>query len=364
MTYKGLWTRTDTTFFKGIGILMIIFHNYFHQGTNLGLENEQGFDPNNLKTFLSYFQTFNPENWIAATFAFLGHYGVQIFILFSAYGLTVQYMKKNSSTKGFVIHELKKIYFLLGFGVLFCIGLAWLSGEPYTVYQVLRKTLFLGSTVSSFLDWKIYNMFSGPFWFFALIIQFYILFPFLYKLGSAFSTRRIWLLFALIFVMIYTLNYLTLYNHFLVFGSILGHLPEAMLGIVMARSRIKNFNWKLILGALVVFIASQSFGAFFPLSFLFVSILLVSMIAWLERVSGKMSKPVVLFIGKISMILFIVNGPLRWFPIFSDFSIQQLFYYIPILFVLSYLLYLVYNSGRKAVFRTQKTSQQRNQFRG
>lgn len=351
-----VFTKTDTTFYKGIGILLIVFHNFFHTPKQFGLENEEWFNPENVHLFLGFFSEFNLTNWISAIFGFLGHYGVQLFILFSAYGLTVQFSRKTTSTLKFVTHRLKKIYFLLFFGIVVNIFIYWAQGQPLSLYDILKKSFLLGTTASSFTNWYLYGMFAGPFWFFALIIQLYVLFPFFYKLITSFDLKKIWIPFVGAYILIYPLHYLTADNHFSLFGNVFGHLPEVFLGIAMAHFQFKSFKKIILLVAAAVFILSQFFEIFFPLSFLMVTVLLLGMVGFLRKNTKGNFEKFILFTGEISMILFIVNGRFRFSNIFSDFSLVQFSYYLPLLFGLSYILYLIYNYlQRNLLFRSSRS---------
>lgn len=344
---QGLFSKIETNFFKGIGILMIVFHNYFHSLPEFALENEAGFSAVNVKLFIKHLVSFDFNNWIGSVFGFLGHYGVQIFILFSAYGLSIQFSKSSQSVTQFVLRRLKKIYFLMFFGIAFCIVLSWLVGNPMSLYDIAKKSFLLGSTISSFSDWYLYGMFTGPFWFFALVIQLYIIFPLCYKIITRFQKEKIWLVFLGSYVIIYPIYYFTLGTHFTILGSVFGHLPEVFLGIAMAHFKIKTFDKWIVLAAGIVFVLSQFFEIIFPLSFLAISILLIQAFNWLEKASPTVLKKIIIFTGEISMILFVVNGRFRFLPIFSDFSMSQFMYYIPLLFGLSYILFVLYNALQK-----------------
>lgn len=342
-----VFSKVDTTIFKGVGILMIVFHNFFHTPPEFGLENEESFNPANIYLFLDYFTQTDPANWIAALSGFLGHYGVQIFILFSAYGLTIQFGKKETSSIKFLLLRLKKIYFLLFFGIVFCVVLYWLQGSPMSLYDIAKKSFLLGSTISSFTTWYLYGMFAGPFWFFALIIQLYVLFPFLYRVVISFDVKMAWIPFVAAYLIIYPLYYLTSDSHLSVFGNIFGHIPEVVLGIAMAHFKFRSFNKFVLSAAFVVFILSQLYEVFFPLSFLAVTILLIHFINFILSGSPNLLKRMLLFTGKISMILFIVNGRFRFLTLFHSFSLETFLYYLPLLFSLSYLLFILYQYLQK-----------------
>src|SRR4051812_43734901 len=76
--------KKDTTILKALAIMAIVFHNFFHVAVKVH-ENEFDFDPARFSVFLQTVR--HPSLSIQALFAFYGHYGVQIFIFLSAYGL-------------------------------------------------------------------------------------------------------------------------------------------------------------------------------------------------------------------------------------------------------------------------------------
>lgn len=340
------FSKDDTTFYKGLGILMIVIHNYCHWTPGFGLENEESFNKEHVYTFISYLQTFNFKTIFAAVFAFLGHYGVQIFIFFSAYGLTIQYQGKKSSDLKFLLTKLKKIYFLLGFAIMVAVSFNFVLGNMINPKSVLWETFLLASTVSSFSNIYLYKLFSGPYWFFALIIQLYVLYPIFYKLFLKFTRENIWLLFIILYILIYPLHYYTAQNHFTLFGNIIGHLPEVFLGIALARYRDINCGFVGVLVASLVFVGSQFYEVLFPLSFLSVTIILLYLFRYIQGLTNEYFRGTILFTGQISMILFVVNGPLRGVSLYniSDQALrtERVLWFLVILYFVSYILFNVY----------------------
>ena len=80
-------SKEQTNLIKGIGILLIIFHNYFHWVSPSPGENEFIFSVASVKKTFSIFSN-SPLDSVNVIFSFFGHYGVQLFIFISAYGLT------------------------------------------------------------------------------------------------------------------------------------------------------------------------------------------------------------------------------------------------------------------------------------
>lgn len=362
MTDKKFFSKEDTLFFKGIGILLIAVHNYFHLFPGFSIQNESSFSRKNLLSFLEYMSSFDFNQIFAGSFSFLGHYGVQIFIFFSAYGLAIQFGKGIRTDKEFIFYRLKKIYFLLAFGFVCAMGIYALFGAEFSVKNTVIKFFLLTSTVSGFSGAQMYQMLSGPFWFFAVIIQLYVCFPFLYRLIGRFNLKNSWTLFLGSYIIIYALHFLNIGEDWIVsgyeiggitpWGNLIGHLPEAILGIVMAQNGIIRFKPIVWISALVIFFGSQCIEALFPLSFLMITILLIQSIYFIDvSVRGSLRKAI-LFTGTISMVLFLINAPIREFQFLSrEFGLESGVLKFPVfillLYLMGYLLFLLYDFLRK-----------------
>lgn len=81
--------------------------------------------------------------------------------------------------------------------------------------------------------------------------------------------------------------------------------------------------------------------------YLFLLLIYTVFLLKLNRISPTKFKNVILYVGQISMILFIVNGPLRFFEFFRVEDPMnralRIFLFIPLLFGLSHLLFMVYS---------------------
>src|SRR5690606_878218 len=88
------FSKNDTNIIKGLGILMIMFHNFFHLIKPMIGENEFEFSADNFKRFI-HFTSSDPFNLFRFASSYLGHYGVQLFIFISSYGLFLGYRNKN-----------------------------------------------------------------------------------------------------------------------------------------------------------------------------------------------------------------------------------------------------------------------------
>lgn len=347
MINSPFFSKKDTSLYKGLAILFIVVHNYFHWQKGFGIENEEKFNEESLYFFLN---NLYPQNWFdpfVSLFSYLGHYGVQLFIFFSAYGLSIQLI--HSKTKfnylDYLFKRLKKLYFLLVFGVvLFLVFFYIVNNHFYSLRLLIRNFLLLSTSFSNFSKYYLYKMFVGPFWFFGLMIQLYIVFPLLLNLVKKYN---ILVVYAITFALIYLLYYIDLTSNFSLFGTILGHMPEVLLGIYFATNSSKKITFYTFIISLTIFILSQLSIYFFPLGFVSVTLIIVYLIEFIKKYLSQFWISVLIYFGEISMILFIVNGFFRLLPLFNinDMLLraERIFLYLLLLFITSHLIYKLYN---------------------
>ncbi len=303
--------KTETTLLKGVGILLIIGHNFQYLVSALPGVNEFVFDRENVAAFLN-------APGPLSVLAYLGHYGVQIFIFLSAYGLTLRHPLPAQRGEGrgegqsgytpFIRTRLARLYpsFLLAI-------LAWalwkgLPHGPLGPIDQLRthfpSILWKLSLVSNLVRGEQLSL-VGPWWFLPFIFQFYLLFPLLQRLPPR-GLLAVSLASLLITI---ALNETLLPGGFL-YATPLGHLPEFCVGIAWARTPNARISLPLALTALLVFIMGNFVEAAWYLSHLSVLVLFLATWPVLRRALLPMKRPL-LFIGGISMQLFLVNGFLR-----------------------------------------------------
>src|SRR5260370_35114422 len=97
----------DCFVLKGLAILAICFHNYFHLLSRVE-ENEFSFSQQRFLAYLDALQ--EPPRILQASFSFFGHSGVQIFIFLSAYGLAGTYAHQRPRWITFVWGRCCKLF--------------------------------------------------------------------------------------------------------------------------------------------------------------------------------------------------------------------------------------------------------------
>jgi len=305
------FSREDTNFLKGIAILLIVLHNYFRWVNPIIGENEFWFSSSYIMRSYIFLKN-NPLEFFHIFFNFLGHYGVQAFIVISAYGLTLSYQKKHPEYGRFVLHRFDRLYPSLVFaGIVFIIFTLVSTGELIGMHLLgdigIQFTLF-----ANLIPGKAMAV-SGPWWFYSFIFQFYLIFPLLMWINR----KSGWMGLAGLVIIGYLFT-IFMYqpmvdvnlNPYMMF---IGHLPEFCLGIFLAtRQQVRLPFWVFLL-AIMIFVGGNIYKWLWPFANLGVAVILMVVIQALVRRKHRMKN---LFagisrIGVISMYLFACHGFMR-----------------------------------------------------
>ncbi len=295
----------DTHVLKGLAILAIILHNFFHV-VSPARENEFIFHSTYFFEFVR--ASLRPDMAVQAFFSFFGYLGVDVFIFLSAYGLARSQWDSTSSWVSFLSSRCKKIFPVIGLVVLPWLFLACLHFGPVVFlkhYGIHLALMLIGlSTLVPGLGLPP----VGPWWFIPYILQFYALFPLLRR----FTVRLRWQGLALLALVGLTLTHLI--NPYLQPWSInllttpFGHMPSICFGIAAARFPIR-LNAMLAFGSGALLILGSIYWFLWPCTFIAASILII----WIYlkakttlRQSGSLA-----WMGASSLLLFLLNGIVR-----------------------------------------------------
>lgn len=338
-------SKNQSDIIKGISILLIIFHNFLHITSSSPGENEMQLDPQRIHRIFDYLS----QNYIliiTTLASYLGHYGVQLFIFISGYGLTKQYAKRKSNSYWkYIIPRVAKLYSLLIFGIILYLMLFWGEHTLSWVKSFIVSTLLMYNNLSFS---RIFS-FVGPWWYFSLALQLYLIFPFLYYIVEKYSIKGLLTAIALSYVLIYLLLPLETSHQFPIFGNFTGHLPEFLLGIGLAHIKSIRISVPIIILALTVFILSNFFMLFFPFSFFSITILWLSLFYGLYKNTDGKIRVILCWLGEISIFAFVINGPLRAFtiPIISSNSQLEVLsvsiIHFGLVIIAAFIMSLIYN---------------------
>ena len=180
MERKAILTRTECTAMKGIAILGIMLHNYCHWLKGIARENEYTWlqwKNDRLWEILQQPDELLPMHLVS----YFGHYGVPVFLFLSGFGLVMKYERSGqpeASFWRFTRYNYLKLFriFIVGF-VFFTMLDAFTPGiHRYLASEVLAM---LGM-YANFLEHPSEVVWPGPYWYFSVTMQLYILYRLLF----------------------------------------------------------------------------------------------------------------------------------------------------------------------------------------
>ena len=304
-------SKDDSLILKGLAILAIMLHNLFRWIEPSTGENEFGFSYDFVYRFGEMLAS-QPQEFINIIFSYLGHFGVQVFILLSGYGLTKSMLAKPTSWTVFMGKRLKKIYPLLLIAIAGYVLFSWAvdnylpTGNDKS--SLVYKLLFI-HTMMPYEGTSI----CGPWWFFGLIMQLYILFPILLNLSQKYGPKFLFLTIVASYVWFLTAFFCYDNYSLLAVWNAPGHLPEFCLGMWLALRRNVVISRWWLLPAIAVFALGNFFAPFYPFTFLAVTVIILicyNAVSKFITCHNLICRPLV-FLGSISMFLFAVHGFMR-----------------------------------------------------
>lgn len=223
-------------------------------------------------------------------------------------------MKNRPKTwESFVLYRLKKLYPLLLTGVVVLFfGTILMQERLISGYEwkeigyklLLIHTLLPDSGLSI----------NGPWWFFGLIFQLYLLFPLLFK----WIKKSGWKAFA--FLCLFSYGLIFVFCGFLnesvarmFMQNAIAHLPEFCFGVLLAFNREKKIGVVWLFMAVVVFVLGNFFSIFYPFTFLSLAVIVVFAYQGMKSIpirKGHVSRFLV-YAGELSMVLFAIHGFFR-----------------------------------------------------
>ena len=308
----GSLSKNDTNVIKGVGMLMIIFHNFFHLIETATGENEFSFSTDTFRRFID-FSVQSPLDFIRFASSYFGHYGVQLFIFISSYGLYLANTNKNISWLPFMKKRIRKLYPTLVLGIALSvlinlIQLKILPGLPVIKSILLKLTLIYGFIPNEALS------ISGPWWFFSLIVQLYAVFPFLLWLLRKAGANSLLIVLSLFIGISMALDLFIEIPGMSVYFTFIGQLPVFALGLYFSVKGQIKISTTILLMALVIFSLGNVNQYAWYFSFLAITLIMVKALIWAIPIIRKSSNlsSFLEFTGSISLYLFVVNGLLRY----------------------------------------------------
>lgn len=297
--------KRDTAALKGIAIAAIVFHNYFHP-ISRAHQNEFTFDPSRFWVFLETVK--DPSLAIQAIFSFWGHFGVQIFIFLSAYGLAKSHWDDGLTWGEFMLSRVRKFFPIFGLAML-----SWIAvvGVDAGVLAIVRQRgvefiLMLAGLSNILPGYDLPPV--GPWWFIPFIIQFYAIWPLMRQFTKKFGGRGLLVLALLALTATYLVNPWLEHWQIDLLETPMGRMPVLCLGIAAARCPIRVNVWSALAALIVLLLGSANGGLWL---FTFPAALIVMLFCYLKIRRTLRDNRLLVLLGEYSLPLFLFNGIVR-----------------------------------------------------
>ena len=158
---------------RGLAIIGLFLHNYCHWLGQIVKENEYTFNAENV-TRMNQALVHPDAHLPMHLLSFFGHYGVPAFLFLSGYGLFKKYHGLQVPVGKFLFSHYLKLFRMMAVGFALFIAVDTLNPPSwhYDSLKVISQLLM----VNNLLPRPDKMIWPGPFWFFGLLMQFYLLY--------------------------------------------------------------------------------------------------------------------------------------------------------------------------------------------
>ena len=297
--------KHQSCFLKGIAIIIILLHNFFHWLPPRIGEHELNYSSKITEAFF-YALVEHPQKIFHIIISYVGYIAISLFVFLSGYGLVKKYHAHNYSLIKLIFLQIVKVYELYLVSIYVFILFYLCQGWPIPWLGILNCL----SLTNNFIPSKVFFL-NGPWWFFSLIIQLYIVFPILYNFIFI-NKRNFAILLIGYYVSIYILTFYFNINTAYLYANFIGHIPEFSLGIFLSLfpQNLENKKSILIL-SIISFCGSMISSILHPFSFILGAIFLLVIGSCLYHILNKKLILIFYSIGILSPFLFGVHGFLR-----------------------------------------------------
>lgn len=355
-----LLNKEQCTALRGIAIVGIFMHNYLHWLGPMVKENEYQFIQHNVDRMMVELSAFDLSTLFYNLFSFFGHYGVPVFLFLSGYGLVKKYEKpEQPSLEGmecgvgkmsFLWKHYMKLFpmMLLGFIVFAMVDWMTPGHHHWTWVDIIAQ---LTMTIN-LLPNPDHIIWPGPYWFFGLMMQLYLVYIVLLH-------RRHWG-WTVSLIVVCTLLQAACYDNpegellnRLRYNFIGGMLPFGM-GLLAAKyeDKMKNVNNATHLLTLFASIALIIFMSLNFWTWLMVPAFVIAAHVALVRILPKFAMQPLVWVGTLSASIFVAHPVTRkiFIPISRSGDILDgLVLYIIATLVISIVYKMVINRLKKNV---------------
>ena len=356
MNNQSLFTKKDAVCLKGLAILLIAFHNFFHLLPPNYACNEFRF----IYTAGRFaFSSLNFSNSIIVLFSFLGYVGIYVFFFLSGYGLT----KQTNIHKSDYCYSIKRIWKLWK---LLLLGVVWyiIINIGHVDYLVLLRKLTMTDNFSIFRVSTV----SMPWWFLCCLAQLYLIFIPLYKFIHK-KQSNIFIILYLYVMIAYLWQESAFSGKYIkyMYWNFIGHLPEFCLGIFLAEYenkltylRKKSILWNLFIFGLLLFLLAQ----FSKWVWVFNGVATILFLLSLYKIIGEKMLNKLSYLGMISPYFYIIHGfTFRYFFVQLakyDSPLYQILWALVWFLIVSLIASLFYVINNRLAHRHCKAKQEKS----
>lgn len=289
---------------RGVAIFFIVFHNLTRWLTECK-ENQFFPDLGNTNLFFTSLLNYDSSLWLDFS-AFLGWYGIVIFVFLSGYGLVRKYEDNHVDLqfKSFFWYNFKKLFSLM---IIPCILYMFMAFLLHNHILGVSNTFYQLTFLSNLIDPGVID--PGMYWFFGLMIQLYICYYFFFYKKSNFLLIFINVLSFVLLISILLLDKMTIMSY-ISHNCILWILPFT-LGILYARNKISIPSMSYVrnlvlflLGVMLLIILNCNSYAWLlsPVVAIFVALCLNNLLKPIKVVNN-----IFVYMGLISAFVFCVH---------------------------------------------------------
>ena len=312
----SILTKSQCDILRGLAIIGIFLHNFCHWLHGSNKENEYTFLLDRSNKMWHYWTDGGIDQFFPIQFfSFFGHYGVPLFLFLSGYGLVMKYEHNGAArvkALSFIGYHWLKLFRLMILGYILSVLTyeVWCGFEPHAWNEVVAQLTLIVNLIFREPGGA---LLPGPYWFFGLMIEVYIIYRLLIY-PSHDKPKSVWrwlipmLLILVSWIVMATQEKHTVNLNYLRYNAAVAMLPFSM-GILMARYGMPKLS-KLTLA--VIAVVSIPAMAVFNLNYQ----------SWLWT-------PVVVIAGAVAFVLLfdsssrqasgVVMKPLAWTGAMSSF---------------------------------------------
>ncbi len=171
-----LLSRQECAALRGLAIMGIVLHNYCHWLSLAVKENEYAFHWDNVQGLWGAVMA-PSTNLPIHLLSFFGHYGVPVFLFLSAFGLVMKYEEgPRVGALRFTEYHYLKLFKMMIVGFVAFLLLDSLMKAPHHYEEIdFPAHVLMFVNLMTDPDSRIW---PGPYWFFGLLLQFYIVYRF------------------------------------------------------------------------------------------------------------------------------------------------------------------------------------------